>query len=150
LAVYGFVRDILAEKGSNVFATSPAATVRQAVREMNEHGVGGLLVVAEGTPVGMFTERDVMRRVVDAGLDPETTSVVGVMTRDVVVIRPTATVEEAMAVMTAHRFRHLPVVDEGKLVGLVSIGDVTRRVSLGQAAEIQHLVDYITGGSAGR
>ena len=141
----GFVSGILAHKGRSVFSIAPVATVRQAVREMNEHGVGALLVVLGGRPVGIFTERDVLRRVVDEGRDPDTTKVADVMTRDLVVVQPGDPVEEAMAVMTQRRCRHLPVVEDGQVVGMVSIGDLTRWVSQNHEVEIQHLVDYITG-----
>jgi CBS domain-containing protein len=145
--MYGFVRDVIADKGSNVFTTTPVATVRAAVRTMNDHGVGALLVEVGGRPAGIFTERDVLRRVVDAGLDPETTRVGEVMTRELVTVAPLARVEEAMATMTERRFRHLPVLDEGRLVGMVSIGDLTRRVALRLEVEIQMMADYIQGGA---
>ena len=141
----GFVSSVLAEKGRSVFSITPVATVRQAVREMNEHGVGALLVVLAGRPVGIFTERDVLRRVVDEGRDPETTKVSEVMTTELIVIEPSAPIEEAMAVMTKRRCRHLPVMEDGQVAGMISIGDLTRSVSQHHEVEIQHLVDYITG-----
>ncbi len=143
--MYGFISAVLADKGRNVYTVSPRATVQQAVREMNEKGIGALLVVDYDLPVGIFTERDVLSRVVGGGLDPGSTTLDAVMTRDLIVVEPTTSVEQAMAIMTMKRFRHLPVVDGGHVVGLVSIGDLTRWVSLNQEVEIQHLVDYITG-----
>lgn len=143
--MYGFVSEVLAEKGRQVYTVAPGTSVRQAVREMNEHGVGALLVVDGERPAGIFTERDVLRRVVDAGLDPGSTPVARVMTSDLLVLEPSATVEEAMAIMTQRRCRHLPVVEDGRVVGMVSIGDLTRRVSLEQDVHIRKLVDYITG-----
>lgn len=143
--MYGYVGAILADKGRQVFTVSPHVSVRQAVREMNEQGVGALLVLERDHPVGIFTERDVLRRVVDVGLDPGSTPVERVMTRELVIVEPTTPVEQAMAVMTKKRCRHLPVVEGGRVVGMVSIGDLTRWVSLNQQVEIQHLVDYITG-----
>lgn len=143
--MYGFVSGILAGKGRQVYTVAPGATVRQAVREMNQHGVGALLVIDGERPAGIFTERDVLRRVVDAGLDPNTTPVARVMTTGLLVVEPSATVEEAMAIMTQRRLRHLPVVERGRVVGMVSIGDLTRRVSLEQDVHIRKLVDYITG-----
>ncbi len=143
--MYGLVRDVLNEKGKTVHTVSPQASVREAVRKMNELGVGSLLVTEEGRPVGIFTERDVLRRVVDAGLDPETTRVAQVMSSPVVTIRPETPVREAMETITTLRHRHLPVVEEGKVVGMVSIGDLLRWVTYYQQREIEHMTDYITG-----
>jgi CBS domain-containing protein len=95
--------------------------------------------------VGIFTERDVLCRVVGEGRDPSATRVVDVMTQEVVAVRSTTSVEEAMAVFTEKRFRHLPVVDDGELKGLVSSGDLTRRMSRNQEGHIQDLMNFITG-----
>jgi CBS domain-containing protein len=143
--MYGHVSAVLADKGRQVYTVGPSATVRQAVRQMNDAGVGALLVTEGTRPVGMFTERDVLRRIVDAGRHPNTTHVEDVMTTDVVIVEPSTTVEEAMAVMTSRRFRHLPVVDGGEVTGMISIGDLMRWVSLNQEVHIQKLTDYITG-----
>lgn len=143
--MYGYVSTLLAEKGRQVYTIAPTATVRDAVREMNEKGVGALLVLVEDCPVGIFTERDVLRRVVDEGRNAKATTVADVMTSDVLVVEPSTPVEQVMATMTQRRIRHLPVVEEGKVVGLVSIGDVTRWVSQNQEAHIQRMTDYITG-----
>jgi len=143
--MYGHLSAVLAEKGRQVYTVAPSVTVRQAVRQMNDAGVGALLV-AEGTrPVGMFTERDVLRRVVDAGRDSNTTRVADAMTTELVMVEPSTTVEEAMAIMTASRFRHLPVMEADRIAGLVSIGDLLRWVSISQEMHIQKLTDYITG-----
>jgi len=142
----GFVSNVLGDKGRQVYAIAPSVTVSQAVDEMNEKGVGALLVVdRDERPLGIFTERDVLRRVVGEGRDPLHTRVADVMTHDLIVISPSMTVSAAMAVMTQSRCRHLPVMDNGRVMGMVSIGDLTRWVSLTQEVEIQHLVDYITG-----
>jgi CBS domain-containing protein len=144
--MYGFVSDILADKGTGVFIVSPGVSVREAVRVMNAHGVGALVVLERGRLVGVFSERDVLKRVVDRGLDPETTLVREVMTAEVVTVAPTMPVTDAMSLMTSRRIRHLPVIDdEGEIRGLVSIGDLMRRVTLSQAQEIDQMVDYITG-----
>src|SRR5262245_27292122 len=139
------VGTIVAEKGRRVFTTTPDATVLQAVQEMCERRVGALLVLRDELPVGMFSERDVMVRVILAQRDPATTLVGEVMTQDVVVIGPDTEVGEAMAIMTDRRCRHLPVVQAGHVVGLVSIGDVVRCVSRNQEFEILALKDYVTG-----
>jgi CBS domain-containing protein len=144
--MYGFLSDILAEKGTGVFVTSPGASVRDAVRSMNTHGIGTLVVLEHGEVAGIFSERDVLRRVVDAGRDPNTTAVRDVMTDEVIAVSKEMTVTDAMALMTRERVRHLPVLDErGKLAGLVSIGDLMRCVSMSQANEISVLASYITG-----
>jgi CBS domain-containing protein len=145
--MYGFLKDILADKGTTVYTVRPGAAVREAVRTMNAHGVGTLVVVERGSVAGIFSERDVLRRIVDAGRSPETTTVADVMTREVIAVGLEMTVTDAMALMTRERVRHLPVLDGGgELAGLVSIGDLTRRVSMGQAHEIDGLANYITGG----
>jgi CBS domain-containing protein len=143
--MYGFISAVLAEKGRQVYATPPSTSVRDAVRQMNESGVGALLVVERGQPVGIFTERDVLRRIVDARRDPNTTRVSEVMTSDLIVVEPTTKVEAAMAMMTQKRCRHLPVMENGQVAGIISIGDLIRWASRNQEVEIQRLVDYITG-----
>jgi len=147
--MYGFVQDLLAEKGRQVYTVRKGASVIDAVRAMNEKGVGALVVVDGQVPVGIFTERDVLRRVVDVDRDPAITRVVEVMTPDPFTIAPSMSVDEAMKVMTERRFRHLPVVVDGTLVGMVSIGDALRWVTLHQQDHIAHMTEYITGRPAG-
>lgn len=135
---------VLQDKGSKVLTIDPQSTVKQAVRTMNEHRIGCLLVTSSEEVVGIFTERDILKRVVDGEGDPEKLRVADVMTTELVTIRPTATVDEAMSVITEKRCRHLPVMDGTSLLGLVSIGDLTRWKVRNQAFEIQDLVSYIT------
>ena len=136
---------LLQDKGSEVQTVKPDDSVLDAVRRMNEVGIGSLLVMNGDELVGIFTERDVLRRVVDSGLDPAATRVAKVMTRDLVTVGPAMTVGEAMAVVTQRRCRHLPVCEEGRLLGVVSSGDLTRWATRHQATHIQDLVNYITG-----
>jgi CBS domain-containing protein len=136
---------VLNQKGDKVHNVTPECSVLEAVQKMNQEHVGALLVCSEGKLVGIFTERDVLIRVVDSGCDPSATRVAEVMTRELVVVKPSTTVEEAMAVVTEKRCRHLPVVEEGELRGVVSIGDLTRWVTRNQQVQIQDLVNYITG-----
>jgi len=143
--MYGRISDLLGDKGRQVYTVRKGATVCEAVREMNRKGVGALVVMLDERPAGIFTERDVLRRVVDEDRDPQLTRVVEVMTPDPVTIEVNDRVEEAMAIMTARRFRHLPVLDGGALVGLVSIGDVMRWVMLHLEENVQQMTDYITG-----
>jgi CBS domain-containing protein len=137
--------EVLRDKGTVVHTIPADATVTTAVRRMNEHRIGALLVVNGASVVGMFTERDVLQRVVDSALDPGATPVAAVLTRSVVQVRTTTLVEEAMAIMTEKRCRHLPVMEGGRAVGLVSIGDLTRWIVKGQSIAIQDLIEYIQG-----
>ena len=136
---------VLEGKGPAIHYVVPEATVLQAVEKMNDERIGAVLVCVSGEMVGIFTERDVLCRVVGEGRDPASTKVVEVMTQEVVAVKSTTSVEEAMAVFTEKRFRHLPVVDDGELKGLVSSGDLTRRVSRNQEGHIQDLMNFITG-----
>lgn len=139
------VGHILKEKGSKVHKAAPGDTVLEAVQRMCAEKVGALLVCDAGKPVGMFTERDLMNVVILGRLDPATTTVGEVMSREVVYVEPTAAAAEAMAVMTERRCRHLPVASEGQLLGLISIGDLVRWASRSQEFEIRKLTDYIHG-----
>jgi CBS domain-containing protein len=137
--------EILDAKGADVYTTSPEATVAEAVGEMNARGVGALVVMEKGRPIGIFTERDVLRRLVGEGRDCRGTKVADMMTREVIMIGPDITVGEAMAIVTGRRLRHLPVVEGGKLVGLVSSGDLTMWVTRRQEIHIRDLAGYIQG-----
>ncbi len=139
------VAHILKEKGSTVHKTAPGDTVLKAVEKMCAAKVGALLVCDGGHPVGMFTERDLMTNVILGGKDPTATTVAEVMSREIVVVEPGTSASEAMAVMTERRCRHLPVASEGRLVGLISIGDLVRSASRNQEFEIRTLTDYICG-----
>jgi len=135
---------VLENKGRTVHHVAPTATVLEAVRKMNQERIGALLVHDDQEIVGIFTERDVLTRVLDSDRDPAATKVSEVMTTEPVSVRSTTLVEEAMAIVTDKRCRHLPVLDDGELVGLVSIGDLTRWVSRHQEVQIQDLVNFIT------
>jgi CBS domain-containing protein len=137
---------LLDRKGPALHSVNPTLSVADAVAEMNRNRVGSVVVLENGELIGIFTERDVLRRVVGAGLDPRTATVAHVMTRDVLTIEPTATVEEAMKIFTEKRCRHLPVTSGGQLRGMVSIGDVTRWMADTHRAEAEHLKNYIAGG----
>lgn len=140
------IAELLAGKPRRVIGTSAAASVRQATWLMNDHGIGSLLVLAGGRLVGIFTERDVLRRVVAEGRSPDVTSVGEVMTRDVICCSPGDAVEEVADVMRLRRVRHVPVVDAGdRVVGLVSIGDVNAHRFAVCATELVQVRDYILG-----
>lgn len=152
------VADILAKKGSSVYVVSPVSTVLAATQLMNRQHVGALVVVAQGVGMeegragdfervlGIFTERDVLTRVVAGQLDPGTTLVEEVMTKNVAYCQVEMDLEDVSAVMQQRRIRHLPVCDgEGKLLGLVSIGDVNAWHTRGKEIEISYLHEYIHG-----
>lgn len=137
------VSTLIREKGSEVIAVSPDDAVLDLARLMTERHIGAVLVLDGDAPLGIVSERDLTTRVLLPGLDPSTTRAEQVMTRDMVAVSPTTSIHQAMAVMTRQRCRHLPVMEGGKLVGLVSIGDCTRWASRNQEVVIRHLSDYI-------
>jgi CBS domain-containing protein len=137
---------ILERKGKNVFSVPPTLSVADAVAEMNRHRVGSVLVIDGNRLVGIFTERDVLRRVVGASLDPRRSLVADVMTTGVITVSPDVSIEETMVLFTEKRCRHLPVVDNGQLVGTISIGDITRWMADAHRMEAEHLKNYIAGG----
>jgi CBS domain-containing protein len=137
------VAKILEQKTEQVETVSPQSSVGEAVARMNQRRIGSLLVMDGERLVGIFTERDVLTRVVPQQLDPQKTPVGEVMTRNPISISPNRTVQEAMMVMTDTRHRHLPVVQGGKVVGVVSIGDLTRWTVRDQQRTIEDLTDYV-------
>ena len=137
---------LLDRKGAVVHSIPPTLSVYDAVAEMNRRRIGAILIVDGERLVGIFTERDVLRRVVGVSLDPRRALVADVMTPNVITIRPESTIEETTSIFTEKRCRHLPVVDQGRLLGLISIGDVTRWMGDAHRAEAEHLKNYITGG----
>ena len=139
MRLQSMLEQVLDAKGFEVHSASPGLPVSAAVARMHEHNVGALLVLEGDAVVGIFTERDVLYRVVDGGLDPATTLVSGVMTRGPWCVSPTMTVVSAMAEMTARRIRHLPVIEDGSVLGLISSGDLTRWVTTEQREEIREL-----------
>jgi CBS domain-containing protein len=138
------VKDILDEKGHEVLEIEADASVFEAVKRMVDEGVGSLLVMDGGNVAGIFTERDYLRRMTLEGRNDKETSVRDVMSSPLVVVTPQHTIDECMAMMTDRRIRHLPVVDGGDVVGIVSIGDVVKFKSKQQSFEIKYLTDYIT------
>jgi signal-transduction protein with cAMP-binding, CBS, and nucleotidyltransferase domain len=140
------VSDILGDKDGNVLKIEASASVFDAVQEMVEANVGSLLVTDGGDIVGIVTERDYLRRVTLEGRTDKETAVGEIMTSPLVVVRRDTDVDECMAIMTDRRIRHLPVVEDGEVVGVVSIGDLVKFKSKQQSFEIQYLTDYITAG----
>jgi CBS domain-containing protein len=139
--------EVLAGKarGSATLSIQPDVTVAAAAELLIRNQVGSVLVLDQGRLVGIFTERDVLRRVVGERRDPATTRVSEVMTRDLVVMRPSSSVVDAMRVISEKRIRHIPVVEGGAVMGVVSQGDLNHWLVRNREGQIQDLVDYVTG-----
>jgi CBS domain-containing protein len=143
------VTEILREKGYVVHCIAPDETVFDAIAKMVELNIGALIVAAAGVPCGMFTERDYLRRVALRGRSSKTTLVREIMSPSIVSVGPSISVDECMAVMTERRIRHLPVIDDGDLIGIVSIGDIVKHKLREQTDQIRDLTDYIQGAASG-
>ena len=127
---------MIEERSAVVYSVPPGISVTECVRRMNELKIGAMLVMEGDRLVGIFTERDAMTRVLGGGLDPTDTLVSEVMSPDPVCVTPSTTLEEARALVTTKRIRHLPVVDDGKVVGMVSSGDLTHWLVRDQSIQI--------------
>jgi CBS domain-containing protein len=140
------VQDILVTKASVVHCIEPGATVLDAIHKMNQHKLGALVVKSGDQVVGMFTERDVLRRVAGEMRNPAEVKVAQVMTSEVICCAPSDDLDEVSAIMSQRRIRHLPVCGgDGKLQGMISIGDLNAVNVSQQAAQIGFLSDYIYG-----
>jgi len=139
------IRTVLEGKGGEVWSVSPTATVYQAIELMAEKGVGALLVLEEGKLVGIISERDYARKVILKGKSSRETQVREIMSDRVICAAPEQTVDDGMKLMTAHRIRHLPVVEAGNVIGVLSIGDLVKWIITAQEETIGQLESYITG-----
>lgn len=140
------VRDLLTQKGRDVWSVAPDTTVYDALTLLAERNIGAVLVLEAGRPVGIFTERDYARQVILKGKASKDTPVRDVMTTRVVFVRPEQNIEECMAVMTDKHVRHLPVLEAGQLAGILSIGDIVKAVISEKQFIIEQLETYISSG----
>ncbi len=145
------VKQILAKKGRQVTSLESTESVLDAARLMNEKGIGGVPVTESGGIVGIFTERDILRRVVAECRDPATTTLREVMSERIVTCQPETTLDECVSVMTDKRIRHLPVVSDEGLCGIITAGDLLAFQVKDQAAIIRYLKSYTfdVGGEGG-
>ncbi len=139
------VKQILQQKGQDIWFIKPEATVFEALQLMADKGIGALLVLEDEKLVGIFSERDYARKVFLKGKSSKNTPVSDIMTEKVFVVHPSTTTKECMFLMTEKRVRHLPVLDDGQLVGVISIGDVVKAIISEQEFVIEQLETYITG-----
>lgn len=137
------IEQLLNSKGHDIFSISPDDSVYLAIERMSEKGIGALVVLDNGRLVGMISERDYARKVILQGRSSRKTRVGDIMTTEVICVRPTSTVDECMALLTEKRIRHLPVLQKGKLTGIVSIGDLVKEILSEKDFTIRQLQSYI-------
>lgn len=138
------VKRVLDAKGHDVYSTTPDTTVFDALQEMADRNVGALIVLEDGEVVGIFSERDYARKIILLGRSSRETAVRDIMTTRVVYARPELSLEECLALMTDKRIRHLPVMKDGELTGVVSIGDLVKGIIQEQRFIIEQLEGYVT------
>jgi CBS domain-containing protein len=143
------VRQILVQKGSQVYSINPHSTVYEALEKLAEKDIGALVVMQGNDIVGVLSERDYARKVFLTGRSSKETQVQEIMSAPPVIVSPNTTVDESMQIMTANRCRHLPVVDNDQVVGVVSIGDLVNWIITTQDHTIHELENYISGGYPG-
>lgn len=142
------ISSLLHHKGSTVWHVSPEATVFDAIQLMADKNIGALTVMSSGRLTGVFSERDYTRKIALAGKTSKQTLVKEIISTNVVTVAPDESVEECMRLMTEHRIRHLPVVQNDEVVGIVSIGDLVNWIISAQDAAIAQMESYISGGLA--
>ncbi len=140
-----FVSDILRTKGGSIHSGTPDMTVGRAANEMTGRKIGSLLILDGGSIAGILSERDIVRGLATFGAECLDGPVTQLMTRGVTTIGPGATIAQAMEIMTQGRFRHLPVLDDGKLAGMISIGDVVKYRLAEAAREVEEMQKYVQG-----
>lgn len=140
-----FVENLLAEKDDQIWSITPDATVYDALVLMDQKNIGALLVMQRGKLIGILSERDYARKIIIKGKSSRDTLVKEVMTTEVCYVNRKTRMEECLAIMSDKRVRHLPVMEENQLIGLVSIGDVVKSIISEQEIVIDHLYNYING-----
>jgi CBS domain-containing protein len=145
MEIHGTVRDILQNKSGELWTTTPKNTVYEAIGLMGEKNIGAVIVVDNGEVVGVLSERDYSRKVVLQGRTSRDTLVGEILSRPLISVRRKDSIERCMQLMTGNRIRHLPVVEDGKLLGLISIGDLVNWVMHSQRHTILQLQGYIAG-----
>jgi CBS domain-containing protein len=145
MKLYDPISEILERKGYEVWSVAPTAPVFEAVLRMSQARVGALLVLERGKLVGIISERDYARKVILEGRSSKETLVWEIMTTPVITVGPTATVDECMQLMTAHRIRHLPVLEDQKAAGMISIGDLVQWIISAHEGMVEQLSNYISG-----
>ncbi|MCH8116659.1 MAG: CBS domain-containing protein [Proteobacteria bacterium] len=139
------VKHLLDAKGRHIIAISPDSSVLEAIKIMADKSVGSLVVMEDEKLAGIVTERDYARKVIVKGRSSKSTRVAEIMTADVVTTSSAETVDKCMAVMTELRIRHLPVLEDNRVIGMISIGDLVQAIIADQKEEIEHLEHYISG-----
>jgi CBS domain-containing protein len=141
----GTISEVLNQKGATVWRVSPTATVFEAIQMMADKNIGALLVTEQDKLLGILTERDYTRKVALKGKSSKQTAVKEILTGEIIHVTPAHTVDECMRLMTAHRVRHLPVLNGNQILGIVSIGDLVNWIISAQSSAIQQLQTYIGG-----
>lgn len=136
---------LLKDKGYKVESVAPNVSVFDCAFKLSQLKLGALLVLENNQLIGIISERDILKKIVAAGVDPHSIRVEAIMTKELFTVLPSTTVREAMHIVTENRVRHLPVLENGKLVGIISIGDLTRWAMLLQEQQISSLRSYIQG-----
>jgi len=139
------IREILAKKGNEVLTTSGQSSVFEAIGIMSDANVGAIVIQDGDRPEGIFTERDYLRKIVLKGLSSKNTVVSEVMSSPLITVQPSDDTSQAMTTMTERRCRHLIVVSDGKMVGIVSLGDLVKHMLQEKEAEVEQLSSYISG-----
>ena len=139
------IAQLLNVKGNQIWSVEPKATIFEALEIMSEKEIGALLVMEDGKLTGIFSERDYARKVILKGKSSKETQVGELMTKKVFYIDSQKTINDCMAMMTAKRIRHVPVIEDNQVMGIITIGDVVNQIISEQEVTINHLENYITG-----
>ena len=144
IKITGTISSILKRKGREIWSVTPDQTVYEAIEKMADKAVGALLVISDGKLIGIISERDYARKVILKGRSSKSTFVKEIMTNSVISVTSTQAVDECMDIMTKNRIRHLPIVENEKVLGVISIGDLVKWVISQQEETIEHLQNYIS------